>query len=89
MIEQFLNRDYLLAISAAVAEGAAAEAEGKRNGNGAGRRRGQATTDPLAEVAPADLDAFAEAVREVPELKPVLRRKSSTRPPPPRQSRTP
>jgi 3',5'-cyclic AMP phosphodiesterase CpdA len=89
MIEQFLNRDYLLAIAAAVAEGVAREAERKKSRNRqSDQRRGPTTIDPLAEDAPNELAEFADALREVPELKPVLRRKSSTRPPRPRPSQT-
>jgi hypothetical protein len=80
MIEQFLNRDYLLAISAAVADGIAREAELKEDGGG-GRRRGVAIIDPLADVTTRELREFEAALREVRELKPVLRRRESTRPP--------
>lgn len=88
MIEQFLNRDYVLAIAAAVTEGVTRQAEQKRNGPAADDRRGPAATDPLAERSPGELAEFAEALREVPELRPVLRRRSSTRPPRARPGQT-
>jgi hypothetical protein len=61
MTEEFLNRDYLLAISAAVAERLEHEADLKKNGNGTRRR----SSDPLAENAPGELKEFAEALREM------------------------
>ena len=64
MIEQFLNRDYLLAVAAAVADGAAHEAA-MREGGGSRRRAGGRAPDPLADVAPGELREFAEALTAV------------------------
>jgi hypothetical protein len=86
MIEQFLNRDYMLAIAAAVVNGVAREAEAREYG-AAAARRGHAA-DPLADVTTRELREFAEALRQAPELKPVLRRRDSTRHPRARSGET-
>jgi hypothetical protein len=86
MIEQFLNRDYMLAIAAAVTQGVGREAEAKERGTSPARR-GRAA-DPLADVTSRELREFAEALQQAPDLEPVLRRRDSTRPPPARRGET-
>ena len=48
MIEQFLNRDYMLAVAAAVTNGVARDAEARERGTYRARRGPGA--DPLADV---------------------------------------
>lgn len=80
MIEQLLNRDYLLEISAAIAEGLR-DPDRITHAAPDEKWRGVDDVDPLAEFSRADLGEFGEALGEVREVKPVLSRRKAGRPP--------
>lgn len=82
MIEQLLNRDYVLEIAAAVSEGLRDPDKVTRAAPDE-QRRGPVPAEPLAGISHAELAQMGEALSEVRELKPVLTRRRNGRPPKP------